>query len=207
MISSTSPEQQAIIRDLWSRNFSIREIATAAKISRHRIPNVVAEMGLPDRKAIPDAVRREIVALHYSGHGYRAICDAVGLRERAVRRVIDEIKSEAAPPKRRTKWTAAENEAFRAGWDETLPRNENVRRIAEKIGRHPDGILSKAKMAGLIENSPRDPHQPTPERADKHAAACLREGGFPSFVEAPGAGFLFRDGRAVWAWPTDRRAA
>lgn len=176
---STSPEQQAIIRDLWARNFPVREIATAAKVSRNRIANVIAEMDLPDRKAVPNDVRREITTLYHSGHGYRAICDAVGLGERPVRRVIAEIKSEAVPTKLRTRWTPEEIAAFNTGWNPDLGRNENVRRIAEMLGRHPDGILSKAKMAGLVENSPCDPSKPSIERTNRHAKACLAEGGFP----------------------------
>jgi hypothetical protein len=130
-----------------------------------------------------------------------------GRSESSVQAVLREVRTGPTPVKRRTKWTDAENDAFNSGWNPALGSMENIRRIAEQIGRHPDGVIAKAKMAGLIQNTSADPYRPTPERADKHAAACLREGGFPSFVEAPGAGFLFRDGRAVWAWPTDRRAA
>lgn len=195
MTSTATHEQQKAIRDLWARNVPYRDIAREVRISHSRIKDVMEAMGLPDRRAVPEDVQREIMTLHYQGHGYRAICDAVGRSERVVRRVIAKNKTEVIPTKLRTRWTPEEIEAFHNGWNPDLGRNENVRRIAEKLGRHPDGILSKAKMAGLIENSPCDPSKPSPERAALHAKACLAEGGFPWREVVQGRTVEFRPAR------------
>lgn len=141
---------------------------------------------------LTDIEKGQIALLHREGLGYRAIALRVRRSESSVQAVLREVRTGPTPPKARTKWTDAENEAFTSGWNPALAPSENVRRIAEQIGHHPDGVISKAKMAGLIQNTSSDPYRPTPERAARHAAACLREGGFPAAYVIGGRTILVR---------------
>ena len=129
---------------------------------------------------LTDIEKGQIDLLHREGLGYRTIAQRINRSVSSVRAVLRDVRTGPTAVKARTKWTDAENEAFTNGWNPALTPSENARRIAEQIGRHPDGVISKAKMVGLIQNTSSDPYRPTPERAAKHAAACLREGGFPA---------------------------
>ena len=201
-----TPEQEAAIRDMWGRMVPVREIARSVRISRNRMPRIVAAMGLEPRGIKRADKREDILKKHKAGLGYRQIALETGVSEWAVKKIVRGVQVDGAPAKR-INWTDKEVAALIAGWDSALPPGENARRASAAIGRTLYSVMMRAKVAGLLATTLVDPSQPTPECTDKHAAACLREGGFPSFVEAPGAGFLFRDGRAVWAWPTDRMAA
>lgn len=194
-----TPEQQAAIRDMMAKNVPMREIARAVRISHTRINDVIAAMGLPGRKAKREAQREQIIAMHKAGHGYRTICAALQVGDYTVRNVIRDVRSEPTPATQRVKWSDAEIADLIAGWDSAIAPGENAKRAAERIGRPLYSVLTRAKGCGLMGKGVADPYQPSPERADKHAAACLREGGFPTAHVI--------DGRAVWVYPTLASAA
>lgn len=194
MVSIVNSDQRDQIREMWARNVPVREIARAAGVPKNNMAAVVKAMGLPDRKALPADVRDKISALHKSGYGYRTIMAATGQTEFRVRKHIRSLGPVPGAKIHRTKWSVADNLTFMALWNPAASPDENARIIGAKIGRHPEGVLSKAKMVGLVGNQATDPHRPSAERFDRHAKACLREGGFPAAC--------IRDGKAVWLWPT-----
>ncbi|WP_300573520.1 hypothetical protein [Phenylobacterium sp.] len=172
-------DRQEKLRTLWAkRDMSLPEIAAAIGVPRSTLYRVADVMGLPQRarsNSLTEVQIEQIEKLHKSGMSYRAIERATGICDRTVSRYLSNLALRVP----RGRWTLSEVDLFHREWNPAVSPDANARRIGAKIGRHPEGVLSKAKMVGLCGNTEVDPHRPTPEDAAKHASICLAQGGFP----------------------------
>lgn len=97
---------------------------------------------------------------------------------------------------RRPKWNEAEIQTLVAMWDQSRTAKDNARAIGLALDRPIDGVLYQAETCGFYGFGHDD--DPT-DGAERHAQACMAEGGFPAAV-------LTSQG-TVWVYPKQQVAA
>lgn len=173
-------EEKQKLRAMWFRH-DLKQSAIAAEfgVARSTLGRVADAMGLPRRDRSDSLTPEQMVEvdrLINQGQSFRAIERATGICAKTARRYL--VGKTVIKP--RGPWTLVETALFYEKWNEALSPTENAEIISALIGRHPEGVLSKAKMVGLFgKTTLDDPYQPTQGDAKKHVEACLAEGGFP----------------------------
>ena len=183
--------QESLFRELWDQGVPIVEIAKRFGRAKKTIAAWSVQLGLPNRLHVTPETRQAIFALKADGLTHAEIAKRIGKGEKAVNRVLA-----FGDPNRVTvnrKWYRADVDTMLRLWDTSKPTRINAKIVGDVIGKHPENVLHKAKGLGLIGTNLFDETLPTPSACQKHAKACLHEGGFPAVV--------MRDGRPVWVWP------
>lgn len=183
--------QESLFRELWDQGVSITEISKRFGRAKKTIAAWSVQMGLPMRQSVTPEICKTIFALKADGLTHAEVARRVGKGEKVVGRVLAFGTPDKVAINR--KWSRPEVNTLIRLWDGSKPPYVNAKIVGAALDKHPENVLHRARSAGLIGTNVAEETLPTPAACQKHAKACLHEGGFPAVV--------MRDGSPVWVWP------